>query len=114
MERERERDKKTIYIYIQTRLLSVLAGPFKGLNYFDRKPYNGVTLPPIPLYDSSTISRRVCLPSGEAKKKLFTMASFFRFISLVPWLTMTSCYQWDFQGPPIMGPLTHNIPIPLP
>ena len=77
METERERDKKTIYIYIQTRLLSVLAGPFKGLNYFDRKPYNGVTLPPIPLYDSSTISRRVCLPSGEAKKKLFTMASIF-------------------------------------
>ena len=22
--------------------------------------------------------------------------------------------QWDFQGPPILGPLSHTIPIPLP
>ena len=23
-------------------------------------------------------------------------------------------HQWDFQGPQIVGPLTHTIPIPLP
>ena len=29
------------------------------------------------------------------------------------WLTGPAC-QWDFQGPPIMGPLTHNVPIKIP
>ena len=49
--------------------------------------------------------------NGSRNKVLFLVGS--RRHLLATWMIL-AIIQWDFQGPPMMGPLSKTIPIPLP